>query len=156
MKLRASLLLLLILLSGCISTKGYLKGVAPGGEKVYLGPAAIENTGAYRQFLQSGRAETDKQHYLFSRLKASEGLEFLHDGRWYNKLEAYRGGMWLMRNRYKKGRNTRAFIKNYIEYSEAGNLHLVRYPGGTLQIGSYVLYNELDLLEEKLKKQNTP
>ena len=144
--------LFLFLMAGC-ATQSYLKGVTPGGEKVYLGTTDIQSTEAYQKFQQSAHSEVDKQQYLFARLKASEGLEFFHDGTWYDKIAAYRGGLWLMRHRYKKGQDTRAFIKKYIEYSEAGKLHLARYPDGTIQLGGAVLYNELDLLEETLQRQ---
>ena len=146
-------ILVLVLLAGCVNSNGYLKGVTRQGEKVYLGPADIQETAAYKDFLKSGHAETDKQHYLFQRLKDSKGLEFYHDGAWYNQIEAYRGGMWLMRHRYQKGQDSRIFIRKYIERSEAGNLHLVRTPDGSIQIGSYILYNELDLLEDALRKK---
>ena len=149
-----SLLCALILtasLAGCAGSK-YYKGLLPDGQKAYLGPVPIENSDAYKEFLTSPKTEVDKQRYLFARLKASENLQFYHDGNWYNAVEAYRGGMWLMRNRYKKGQDTREFIRKYIERSDAGNLHLVKYPDDSLQIGSYVLYNELDALESALKK----
>ena len=136
---------------GCASP--YLKGVTPQGEKVYLGPLPIENTEPFQAYLQSRHTEVDKQHYLFQRLKDAKHLQFYHDGSWYNHLDAYRGGMWLMRNRYRKGQDTRAFIRKYVERSEdTGKLHLVKYPDGSVQIGSSILANELDLLEETLRK----
>lgn len=137
------------LTAGCAGGLKYSKGVNALGEKLYLGSAEIESTDAFKNYSRSPKGEADKQRYLFERLKAAEGFEFYHDGSWYNALEAYRGGMWLMSHRYKKGFPTRDFIKQHIERSDAGNLHLVRYPDGSLQIGSYILYNELDLLEEK-------
>jgi len=144
-------LILTLLLSGCAGTT-YYKGVAPDGQKAYLGPLPVEGTEAFKTFLVSRRTDVDRQRYLFTRLKGARELEFLHDGTWYNSLQAYRGGMWLMRHRYKKGQDTRAFIQKYVEFSEAGKPHLVKYPDGTLQLGSYVLYNELDLLEEAEKR----
>lgn len=135
--------------AGCATP--YLKGVSPSGQKVYLGPVPIQKTEAYQAYLQSDRSEVGKQRYLFQRMKDSQGLEFYHDGSWYNNLEAYRGGMWLMRDRYQKGQDTREFIRKYVERSDAGNLHLAKYPDGSVQIGSYVLYNELDLLEETVQ-----
>lgn len=144
-------LLLMILISGCAGTT-YYKGVTPDGAKAYLGPVPIEETAAFKTYLVSRHTDVDQQRYLFSRLKDARELSFLHDKIWYNSIEAYRGGMWLMRKRYIKGQNARAFIQKYVELSEAGNPHLVKYPDGTLQLGSYVLYNELDLLEEAEKK----
>ncbi len=140
-------LLLTSAAAGCASH--YLKGVTSGGQKVYLAAVPIESTAPYQEYLHGRHTELDKQHYLFQRLKDSQNLEFYHDGSWYPVLEAYRGGMWLMRNRYQKGQDTRTFIRKYVERSEdTGQLHLVRYPDGTTQIGSYILLNELDLLEE--------
>ncbi len=137
--------------AGCAAS--YLKGVNAKGEKVYLGPVSIENTEAYQTYLHSKRTEVDKQRYLFQRLKAADHLQYFHDGGWYNNLEAYRGGMWLMREKYKAGQDSREFIKRYVDRSEDTNqLHLVKYPDGSLQVGSYILYNELDLLEETAKK----
>ena len=136
---------------GCASK--YLKGVTPEGKKVYLGPVPIEDTEAYKIYRQSRRSEVDKQNYLFDRLKLAEDLQFYRDGSWYNALEAYRAGKWLMRKRYQKGQDTRQFIRRYIERSEDTNkLHLVKYPDGSMQIGSSILYNELDLLEETSQK----
>ncbi len=140
------------LMPGCASGPSFNKGLNAAGEKVYLGTSAIESTEAYKNFLNSPQGETDKQRYLFERLKNARDLEFFHDGSWYNSIEAYRGGMWLMREKYKKGQLTRDFIKQYVERSDAGNLHLAKYPDGSTQIGSYILYNELDLLESKTRK----
>jgi len=146
-----TLLLAVFLLSACASP--YLKGVTPRGDRAYLGPVPIEKTESYQTYLHSRHTEVDKQRYLFQRLKASENLQFYDDGRWYDTLEAYRGGMWLMRNRYKEGQDSREFIRKYIERSEQTNQYrLVQYPDGSVQIGSYILYNELDLLEETTKK----
>ena len=142
---------LFLFLTGCAASS-YLKGISPAGEKVYLGPVPIKNTEAFQQYQKSAHGEVDKQRYLFDRLKAAKDLQFYRDGNWYNSLEAFRGGMWLMRNRYKQDQDTRQFIKKNIEHSDAGNYHLAKYPDGTLHIGSYVLENELDLLEETAKK----
>ena len=143
---------LLFLGAGCASP--YLKGVTPQGKRAYLGPIAIQSTEAYKAFLRSARTEVDKQNYLFNRLRLAQDLQFYHDDRWYNALQSYRGGMWLMRNRYKKGQDTREFIKKYVARSEdTGKLHLVRYPDGSIQIGYYVLLNELDLLEDTARKE---
>ena len=137
---------LCLLVAGCAA---HLKGVTPQGEKVYLGPVPIRETEAYRAYLLGNRTEVAKQNYLFERLRSASDLEFYHNGSWYSPLEAYRGGMWLMRKRYQKGQDTRTFIRNYVERAEdSRKLHLVRYPDGSVHIGSYVLYNELDLLEE--------
>lgn len=145
-----------LLVFACISGCGgdaYLKGVSPSGEKVYLGPAQIEDTEEFRTYLVSPRSEVDKQRFIFTRLKNAKDLQFLHDGAWYNSLQAYRGGMWLMRNRYQKGQDTNAFIRKYVERSAAGNPHLVKYPDGSIHLGSAIVYNELDLLEEAAKKR---
>ena len=159
LKSRNKKILSLVFSLGILTSCGvpYLKGVTLEGRKVYLGPVPIESTEAYRNFLQSKRTEVDKQRYLFQRLKDSQGLEFYRDGTWYNALQAYRGGMWLMRNRYQKGQDTRSFILKYVDRSEqTGKLHLVKYPDGSLQLGSSILFNELDLLEEKKgKNENT-
>lgn len=148
----ALFLILTSLSSGCAGGLKYSKGVNALGEKLYMGTADIESTVAFENYSRSPQGEADKQRYLFERLKSAEGFEFYHDGSWYNALEAYRGGMWLMRHRYKKDFPTRDFIKQHVERSDAGNLHLVKYPDGSLQIGSYILYNELDLLESKTAK----
>ncbi|HTL47789.1 MAG TPA: hypothetical protein VL688_06965 [Verrucomicrobiae bacterium] len=145
--------LVLLLASGCASSS-YLKGVTPDGRKVYLGPTPIENTPEFKTYQQSTRSEVDKQRYLFQRLKNATELVYFHDGAWYTPLEAYRGGMWLMRNRYEKGQDSRAFIRKWVERSEAGNVHLVKYPDGSVQSGADILYNELDLLEQTAAKQS--
>ncbi len=142
------------LLAGCATGGGPQKGVNAAGEKVYLGSTNIQGTEAFKNYLNSPQGETDKQRYLFERLKAAKDLEFYHDGSWYAATEAFRGGMWLMRERYKKGQLTRDFIKKYVERSDEGNLHLAKYPDGSVQIGSYILYNELDLLESTAKKSS--
>ncbi len=143
--------LILLTLGGCASST--LKGVTPQGQRVYLGPTPIEETAPYKEFLSSPRSEVNVQTYLFSRLKSAQDLSFYHDGSWYNWLEAYRGGMWLMRNRYQKGQDARTFIKNHVWRSEAtGKPHLVKYPDGSIHEAYYVLLNELDLLDETLKR----
>ena len=138
--------LIVLSLAGCATS--YLKGVSPEGKRTYLGPVPIENTEAFKNYVQSAHSDVDKQRYLFQRLKDSKDLSFYHDGSWYNAIEAYRGGMWLMRNRYQKGQDSREFIRKYVERSEdTGKFHLVKYPDGSVHIGSYILLNELDLLE---------
>jgi len=145
-------LIVITILSGCASSS-YLKGISPTGEKVYFDKTPIEDTDAFQTYLQTPQSEVDKQHYLFQRLKSATDLEYLHDGAWYNPLQAYRGGMWLMRNRYKKGQNTRDFIRKYVERSDAGKIHVVKYPDGSLHEGGCILYNELDRLEETAAKR---
>lgn len=140
--------LTLVFLTGCASTAAQ-KGIFKDGSKAYLGTAAIEDTQAFRDYRNSKKSEGDKQIYLFKRLRAADNLEFFRDGSWYKAADAYKGGMWLMKKYYKPGMDNRQFIRERIERSDAGNFHLVKYPDGSLQIGSYVLYNELDLLEEK-------
>lgn len=140
---------LLAAAAGCASTGGAGKGLNAQGEKVYLGSTDIQESEAFKSYMRSPKGETDKQKYLFERLKAAKDMQYFHDGSWYGPVEAYRGGMWLMRQRYKKGQPTREFIKENVERSDAGNLHLAKYPDGSTQIGSYILYNELDLLESK-------
>lgn len=143
---------LCLLITGCATP--YLKGVTPEGEKVYLGPVPIQNTEAYQAYLLEKPTEVAKQNYLFDRLRFATDLQFKHDGSWYGSLEAYRGGMWLMRNRYEKGQDTRTFIRKHAERSDSGEPHLVKYPDGSIHIGSYVLYNELDLLEETIASES--
>lgn len=144
---------LCLLAAGCATP--HLKGITPEGEKVYLGPVPIQDTEAYQAYLLEKPTEVAKQNYLFDRLRFASNLEFYHNGSWYSSLEAYRGGMWLIRKRYKKGQDARTFIRKYVERAEdTGKLHLVRYPDGSIHIGSYVLYNELDLLEETVASES--
>lgn len=144
---------LVFLGQGCAASSQYLKGVSPEGQKVYIGPTDIENTEAFQTYLRSPQAEASKQQYLFQRLKdASKDIQYYHDGVWYNWLETYRAGMWLVRNKYQKGQDTREFLKRYVWRSEAGKLHLVKFPDESVHIGYFILLNELDLLEETLRK----
>ena len=146
-----ALFLILGFAAGCAAAP--LKGVKASGEKVYLGPVPLSKTEAYQTYIHSKHTEVDKQRFLFQRLKEAESLQFFHNGSWYNSLEAYRGGMWLMREKYQAGQDSREFIKKYVDRSEDTNqLHLAKYPDGSLQVGSYVLLNELDLLEETARK----
>jgi hypothetical protein len=150
---------LFVVLGCCIFSPGcaspYLKGITSSGQKVYLGPVPIESTEAYQNYLRSPQTEVDKQNYLFMRLKDAVDMEYYHDGNWYDPVLAYRGGKWLMRNRYKEGQDSREFIRKYIERSETtGQYHLAKYPDGSVHIGSYILYNELDLLEETARKDS--
>lgn len=138
------------LAGGCASST--LKGTSPDGRKTYLGPVPIENTEAFRQLMKSPQNDVSIQTYLFARLKAAQDLQYYRDGQWYSWLEAYRGGMWLMRNRYQKGQDARTFIKNHVWRSEAtGQAHLVKFPDGSIHEAYYVLLNELDLLEQTLR-----
>jgi len=144
---------LCLLATGCATP---LKGLTAEGKKVYLGSVSIQDTMPYHSYRNSTRTEVAKQTYLFQRLKSASDLEFYHNGSWYNSLQAYRGGMWLMRKHYKKDQDTRTFIREYVERSEdSGKPHLVRYPDSSVHIGSYVLYNELDLLEETVSKESS-
>lgn len=141
-----------LLAAGCATSYG--KGLTSQGRKVYLGPLPVQGTESYQAYIRSSRTEVAKQKYLFQRLKSASDVEFYHNGSWYSPLEAYRGGMWLMRKRYQKGQDTRTFIRKYVERAEnSGQLHLVRYPDGSVHIGSYVLYNELDLLEDTAARE---
>ncbi|HLD50319.1 MAG TPA: hypothetical protein VJC08_03900 [bacterium] len=143
--------LILAFAAGCAAS--YSEGVNAQGEKVYLGSVPIQKSEAYQTYLSSKHTAVDKQRYLFQRLRAADDLQFFHNGSWYSALDAYRGGMWLMREKYKAGQDTREFIKKYVERSEdTGQLHLAKYPDGSLQVGSYILFNELDLLEATAKK----
>ncbi len=145
-----AVLVLPLMLASCATAT--LRGVSAAGKKVYLGPIPIQGTEAYQSYLNSPRADVSQQAYIFSRLKLAKDLSFYHDGSWYNWLEAYRGGMWLMRNRYKKGQDSRTFLKKYVWKSEdTGKPHLVKYPDGSVHEAYYVLLNELDLLEETVK-----
>jgi len=144
-------LLFSLSLTGCAGN-ALLRGVNRDGQKVYLGPVPVENTEAFQTYLHSERTDVDQQRYLFQRLKDATDLEFLHDGNWYNGLQAYRGGMWLMRNRYEKGQDARQFIRRNVAFSDQGKPHVVKYPDGSLQDGASVLINELDLLEESASK----
>lgn len=149
----AALLSLSVFTSGCASS--VLKGLDTTGKKVYLGPVPIENTEAYETFVNSPQSEVDKQNYMFKRLKTDEAqkLSYFHDGTWYTWLEAYRGGNWLVRNRYKKGQDARTFVKDHVWRSEStGKPHLIKYPDGSIQEAYYVLLNELDLLDETLAR----
>jgi len=142
---------LILILGGCATH--LLKGLTPEGAKVYVGVVPIHNTEAYQVYAKSQKSEVNRIHYLMSRLKETKDLEYYRDGSYYNWLEAYRGGMWLMRNRYKKDQNARTFIRNHVWRSEAtGEPHLVRFPDGSLHIAYYILMNELDLLEKTYSK----
>ena len=150
----SALIFLTLVFSGCASSP--LKGLDAQGKKIYLGTVPIENTDAYKEFVDSRQTEVDKQNYIFKRFKTPEAqkLSYFHDGTWYSWLDAYRGGMWLIRNRYKKGTDARSFIQEHVRYSEdTGKAHLVKYPDGTIQEGYYVLLNELDLLEAAVGKK---
>lgn len=147
----SSVFFICVFLAGCAAS--YRKGIDAAGKKVYLGPVPIEKTEPYQAYIHSKRTEVDKQRYLFQRLKSADHLQYFHNGSWYNAVEAYRGGMWLMREKYKAGQDCREFILKYVDRSEDTNqLHLVKYPDGSLQVGSAILFNELDLLEEAAAK----
>jgi hypothetical protein len=151
LRLRSCLTFLFVaaIVYGC-ATNPYLKGITPDGAKVYLGDAPTVNTEAYKAFSQSERGPVQEQQYFFQRLKdAPKDLQYYHDGNWYGWVEAYRGGMWLIRNRYEKGQDTRTFLKKYVLKSEGKKeLHLIKYPDGSVQIAYDVLLNELDWLEK--------
>ena len=144
--------LVLGLLSGCAGVQ-YFKGFTPGGEKVYIGPTDIRDTEAYRNYIYSSHSEAAKLNYLFERLKLGESLFFYRDGNKYNWLEAYRGGKWLVRNRYNDGDNAREFAKKHIWHSDqTGKPHLVQFPDSSIHEGYYILLNELELLESTAKE----
>jgi hypothetical protein len=145
-------ILFFIFASGCATP--YLKGITSKGNKVYLGSLSVQDSEAYQAFINTQASEIDRIHYLMKRLRENKDLEYYHDGAYYNWLEAYRGGMWLMRNRYKKDLDALSFIRDYVWRSETtGDPHLVRYPDGSVHVGYYILLNELNLLEATLKRK---
>jgi len=144
---------LVLVLSLCGCATSLLKGVTPEGEKVYAGLVPIDGTEAYQEYVKSPRSGVNRIHYLMRRLKETKDLEYYRDGSYYNWLQAYRGGMWLMRHRYQKGQSARDFIRLHVWRSEStGKPHLVRFPDGSIHIGYYILMNELDLLDDTMQK----
>lgn len=144
------LLILMFYVIGCASP--YLKGISPEGQTVYIDTPLMQNTEAFQNYISSQQTETDKQNYLFERIKSAKNLIYIRDGHQYTWLQAYRGGKWLIRNRYEKGIDARSFAKKYIWKSEAGNPYLVQFPDGSTHIGYYILLNELELLEATVAK----
>jgi len=125
-----------------------LKGVNKSGQPVYLGTTDIAATPAFKALSNTPKDEVHKILYLMARLKDAKDLSYLHEGSWYNSLQAFRGGMWLLRNRYETDQTVTDFIRKHVWRSEGtGQRHLVKYPDGSLQDGYYVLLNELALLE---------
>ena len=144
--------LLPLITTGCAASH-YLKGMQPNGEKAYIGSVPIDNDEAFQTYLKTSRSEVDKVNYLFKRVTSAKDLTYYHDDNTYTWLEAYRGGMWLLRNRYKGGMDARTFIRDHVWFSEtSGKPHLVEFPDRTIQIGYYVLMNELELLEQTAAK----
>src|SRR3989338_171633 len=147
----ALLLAVQLLNFGCASH--YLKGVTPEGVKAYLGPASIQDTEAYKTFLNGSRSEAAKFDYLLERIKAAQDLEYYHEGNRHNWLEAYRAGTWLLRHHYKPGQDARDFVhKEVLLYQTPGKPTAIKFPDGSIHIAYYILLNELDLLDETLQK----
>jgi len=135
-----------VFLSGCHSL--YLKGKTPDGSPVYLGTLPLENSDAYRGYLKTPRSEQDKILFLIRRIPEAKNLEYYRDGTLYSWQKVYDAGMWLFKNKYEVGQNARQFLQTTMWRSEStGAPNLIRYPDGTLQVGYFVLLNELDLLE---------
>lgn len=141
------LLILSLAHSGCASP--YLKGIDPDGKKVYLGPALIQNTKAYHDFLLSSKSEAAKLDYLLWRIKEAKDLTYYHEGNRHNWLEAYRAGTWIVRHHFEKGEDAKSFIrKEILLYEKSGKPTAVQFPDGSIHIAYFVLLNELSSLEE--------
>lgn len=135
-----------LLITSCAST--VFNGVNANGDPVYLNSVDIRTTPAFQKYSLNSQSEAGKILFIMSRIKDSQDLSYFHEGSWYNSLQAYRGGMWLFRNRYQDDQKAADFLREQVRLSErSGQRHLIKYPDGTLQDGYYVLLNELARLE---------
>ena len=148
----------ILLLVGCASEPiALLNGIAPSGEPVCLEDRA--NIPAFVEIFYATRdltTEEGKIDYLFERVKNSH-LTFIR-----NKVE-YTGPQAAAFLRWKLGRmekrhhikiNTaQDFVSEVVSGSRiSGDPYTVILPDGSRQNFQFVLQNELDLLNECLKK----
>ncbi|MDP3920471.1 MAG: DUF5329 family protein [Candidatus Omnitrophota bacterium] len=141
-----------LFLAGCAAP--LLKGVDAEGAKAYLGSPEIQGTSTYQKYVTGPQSEAAKLIYVISRIGEAEGLLFQHEGAWHDPQEAYRGSMWMLRKNFEKGETARDFIRLHVWHSDnTGTPRLVKYPDGSLQIGYYILLNELDLLEATASRE---
>jgi len=142
-------------LSFSCSTTPYLQGITPEGEKVYIGPTPLQGTEPYQMFLSTSRSEIDKLNYLFKRFLSAKDYGFYRDNIRYSWIEAFRGGHGLLRERYQEGMDARAFIHEHVSYSESsGRPYAIEFPDGSRHLGSFVLINELDLLDATIAEDS--
>jgi len=143
-------------LAGCASTPSTLKkGNVPEFKKVYLDPAPIQDTPAYKTFLNSSRSEAAKLSYVLDRIKAAKNLTYWFEGESYHWLEAYSGAVWLLWQDHKANEDAHSFIrKEALRFQNPTRPTLIQFPDRSRCLATQVLLNELDLLENAVK-QNT-
>ncbi|MBI4394747.1 MAG: hypothetical protein HY583_00975 [Candidatus Omnitrophica bacterium] len=138
--------------SGCISHP--LKGLTPDGNRVYLGSLPIENTEAYKTFRLGPPTETEKLFYLLNRVKDARDVTYRFEDGWYTYFEAYPAALWLLVHHYERGETARFFIhKEFVAFHGVSESTTMHFPNGSYHLAYYVFLNELDLLEETLKRE---
>lgn len=136
--------------TGCGSTPP--KGTCYGIEKIYLGPLPIQETQAYKTFLNSSGSETAKLIYLGDRIKSAQNLSYYFEGDRYNWFEAYSGATWLLWHDHERGEDAHSFIhKEAIRFQNPTKPTSIEFPDQSRHLASQVLLNELDLLEDTIK-----
>lgn len=147
----ASILIPLLILSACATP--VRKGTTPAGAKVYLTPQPIEETEPFKDYMKSNQSNVDKLRYLLKRVLNAQDMTYYRDGEQHTNLEAYRAGMWLLRNRYEPGTPPREYLREHVWRDPQTNRpYVVEFPDGSLHTGYHILLNELELLERKTRQ----
>jgi len=131
-------------------------GMDENGNKVYAGKVPIDSTRAYNQFKLGSRSEIAKLNYLLDRLNELEGFQFRLAGSYFDKEMTRFGIDWVITHRYKKKQDAREFLRQQIaSFESAGDRLLIKFPDGSLYHALSIILNELDLLDETYKAEET-
>ena len=132
------------------------KEACRNAEKIYLGPLPIQETEAYKIFLNSSKSETAKLSYLGDRIKSAKDLVYYFDGDRYNWLEAYSAGVWLLWQDHKIGEDAHSFIRREaIRFQNPTKPTAIQFPDRSRYLAAEVLLNELDLLEDTINQNSS-
>ena len=134
----------------------YLNGVDEEGAKVYAGKVPIYDTYAYHQFELGPKTESGKLSYFLSRFSEMKNCYFRFLGNRYGFQDAYFGANWLITRRYNGNQDARIFLREQITLFEKPSAPLlIEFPDGSLHRVLPIVTNELDLLEETIRKEKT-
>lgn len=134
----------------------YGNGVDENGKKIYAGKTPITNSPAYQQFKFSSQSELEKLYYFRARLVELDGFYFRMQGGRYTIEDAQYGTTWLISHRYTDNESARKFIEEQlIPFETPAQPLLIEFPNGSLQRVVPVALNELELLEDTIKKDTS-
>ncbi len=127
---------------------------AQGIFAVDLSPSSPRETPAYKQFINRPYSELSKIIYLIDRFGDTE-VEILYDGHYYKARFVKQVARWFLFHRYKK-ESAEQWIQVWCHKSAfSGSLIWVKLPDKSMRLAREVLLEELKILDEEYKKQQS-